>query len=108
MTVFGTQSGGENRSTAIHWSSPAGNLWVATENGDHAGLVEFVNGHFSVRSSTGSVVAECSSIPAAKDALAVHLAAPDSGTRSTFNLATSRTFLGRVPRPGYLRGSLAA
>ncbi|MET0954390.1 MAG: hypothetical protein ABWY68_00475 [Cryobacterium sp.] len=108
MTVFGSRLGKNTRATEIEWTSPATNLWVATENGEYAGMVEFVTGHFTVRSSTGSPVAECTSIPAAQAALARHLASPVSVARAALNQATARAFLGRVPRPTYLRGGLAA
>jgi hypothetical protein len=107
MTTFNLRSGPDTLATDIVWSSPETNLWVATANGDYAGLVEFVDGHFSVRSSTGSVVAECSSIPAARAALAQHLDTPLSIARSTFSPTAPRSFFNR-PRPTYLRDSLAA
>jgi len=108
MTVFGSRTDRNTRATEIEWTSPATNLWVATENGDYAGMVEFVAGHFSVRSSTGTAIAECTSIPAAQAALAQHLASPHSVARAAFNLAAARAVLGRAPRPAYLRGGLAA
>ncbi|ANP74564.1 hypothetical protein [Cryobacterium arcticum] len=84
----------------IAWYNPEGNLWVAAANGEHAGMVEFVDGHFTVRSSTGSVVAETSSIPAAQAALARYIDAPTS--------VPPRSFFRREPRPVYLRDSIAA
>lgn len=100
---------GENSpSTLIEWAAPESNLWIATANGDCAGLVEFVDGHFSVRSNTGAVVAECSSIPAAQAALTRHLESPMSLSRSPFGGAAPRSFFNRAPRPGYLRDSIAA
>jgi hypothetical protein len=89
--------------TDIVWSSPEGNLWVASANGDYAGLVEFIDGHFSVRGSTGSVIAECSSIPAAQAALARHIESPPSIAAAVLNPESPRSFLYRAPRPAYLR-----
>jgi hypothetical protein len=107
MTTFNPRTARDTLATDIVWSSPESNLWVATANGDYAGLVEFVDGHFSVRSSTGSVVAECSSIPAAQAALVQHLDTPLSSARSAFGPTAPRSFFSR-PRPTYLRDSLAA
>ncbi|WEO77319.1 hypothetical protein BJQ94_18525 [Cryobacterium sp. SO2] len=96
-----------NTSTHIAWYNPESNLWVAAANGEHAGLVEFVDGHFTVRSNTGSVVAETTSIPAAQAALAQHIdALANHGDESA--AVPTRSFFKRVPRPVYLRGSLAA
>ena len=88
------------QATDIAWYNPESNLWVAAANGEHAGMVEFVDGHFTVRSSTGSVVAETSSIPAAQAALARYIDAPTS--------VPPRSFFQREPRPVYLRDSIAA
>ena len=100
MTLLSTRPGTDARPIDIAWYNPESNLWVAAANGEHAGMIEFVDGHFSVRNNTGEVVAEAISIPDAQAALAHHLAAPVP--------AQPRTFLKRMPRPVYLRGPLAA
>jgi hypothetical protein len=106
MTIFANRT--TTGTTDIVWSTPDSNLWVATADGEYAGLVEFVDGHFSVRGSTGSVVAECSSIPAAQAALTRHIDTPTSLAATMLNPATSRSFLCRTPRPAYWRDTLAA
>jgi hypothetical protein len=89
--------------TDIVWSTPESNLWVASANGDYAGLVEFIDGHFSVRGSTGAVIAECSSIPAAQAALARNIESPPSIAAAVLNPASPRSLLHRAPRPVYMR-----
>jgi hypothetical protein len=111
MPIFDSRT--TKGTTDIEWSTPDSNLWVASANGDYAGLVEFVDGHFSVRGSTGSVVAECSSIPAAQAALARHIESPPSIAAAVLktavlNPASPGSFLCRTPRPAYWRDSLAA
>jgi len=100
MTLLSTRPGTGAHPIDIAWYNPESNLWVAAANGEHAGMIEFVDGHFSVRNSTGEVVAEAISIPDAQAALARQLAAPVA--------AAPRSFPKRVPRPVYLRGPLAA
>jgi hypothetical protein len=94
--------------TNLDWSNPDSNLWVAAANGDYAGLVEFVDGHFGVRNSTGAVVAVCASIPAAQAALARHRDAPGSSAETAVSPMTGRSRSRRAPRPAYLRDPLAA
>jgi len=53
----------------VVWSTPDNNLWVATVDGEFAGMVEFADGHFVVTDHTGSTVTSESSIPAAQAAL---------------------------------------
>jgi hypothetical protein len=55
--------------TTISWRSPELNLWVATSNGEYAGMVEFLDGHFVARGRTGDVIDHFSSIPAAQEAV---------------------------------------
>jgi hypothetical protein len=55
--------------TKISWRSPELNLWVATSNGEYAGMVEFLDGHFVARGRTGDIIDHFSSIPAAQDAV---------------------------------------
>jgi hypothetical protein len=55
--------------TEISWRSPELNLWVATSNGEYAGMVEFLDGHFVARGRTGDVIDHLSSIPSAQKAV---------------------------------------
>jgi len=96
----GMRPGTDTPSIDIAWYNPESNLWVAAADGEHAGMIEFVDGRFSVRNGTGEVVAEAVSIPDAQSALAHHLATPVA--------APERTFLQRMPRPISQRGPLAA
>ncbi|QYF73159.1 hypothetical protein [Cryobacterium sp. PAMC25264] len=95
MTIPFTRSRTDAPTVDIAWYNPEINLWVAAANGEHAGMVEFVDGHFTVRSSTGSIIAEASSIPAAQAALARHIETPTAVEPRPFNK--------RDPRPFYLR-----
>jgi hypothetical protein len=108
MARFDGRSARDTTVTDLDWSSPDSNLWVAAANGDYAGMVEFVDGHFSVRNSTGAPVAVCTSIPEAMAALAQHLDSPSSITASVVSPLTGRTRFGRAPRPAYLRDTAAA
>jgi hypothetical protein len=53
-------TGGETGSTStlpqVLWSSPEENLWVANRNGEYAGMVEFVDGHFLSRDNTNALL----------------------------------------------------
>jgi hypothetical protein len=105
MTHLNAHSGIETHTADIAWYNPESNLWVAAFQGEHAGVVEFVDGHFSVRNSTGAIVAETTSIPAAQAALALHLQAPAAVPSRT---VPPRPIFKRAPRPVYFRGALAA
>jgi hypothetical protein len=94
--------------TDLDWSNPDSNLWVAAADGDYAGLVEFVDGHFSVRNSTDVIIAVSTSIPDAQAALARHRSSPASIATAVTSPVTGRSRFGRASRPGYLRDSLAA
>jgi len=100
MTFLRTRPGTNTPTIDIAWYNPESNLWVAAADGEHAGVVEFIDGRFSVRNSIGEVVAEAVSIPDAKAALARHLSTPAA--------VPARSLLERMPRPTYLRGPLAA
>ena len=108
MSLFDGRVSRTTSAPALDWSTPDSNLWVAASNGDYAGLVEFVDGHFNVRNSTGAIVAVCTSIPDAQAALARHCDAPASITASVVSPVTGRSRFGRAPRPVYLRDPLAA
>jgi len=108
MTISESQTRKNGRAAEIVWSSPASNLWVASSNGDYAGMVEFVDGHFSARSSTGALISVSTSIPAAQAAVAEHRETPLTLVRSALNLDAHRSLLSRAARPGYLRQNLSA
>jgi hypothetical protein len=61
------------------WSSPDENLWVASNLGEFAGMVEFRDGHFVAGDRTGNELGNFSSIPAARDAVDVSIVT--SGSR---------------------------
>ena len=108
MALFDGRSSQEISITTLDWSNPDTNLWVAAAHGDYAGMVEFVDGRFSVRNSTGEMVAVCTSIPEAQAALARHRDSPASITAATTSLLSGRSRFSRAPRPVYLRSTLAA
>jgi len=100
MTLLSNRPGTDARTTDIAWYLPENNLWVAAANGEHAGLVEFIDGHFVVRNSAGEAIAEAATIPHAQAALVRYLDEPVA--------APAGIFAKRMPRPVYLRASLAA
>ena len=113
MTLFDTRSPDTTLVPELAWSSPDSNLWVASLNGDYAGMVEFTDGHFAVHNAQGESVATCSSIPEAQSALAAQAtttAAP-AAVRFLATLATTspRPLSLRTPKTGYVRsGSVHA
>lgn len=48
------------------WTTPEADLWVANRNGEYAGMVEFVEGHFIARDSTGHFLGTEVSVAGAK------------------------------------------
>lgn len=48
------------------WTTPDADLWVANRDGEYAGLVEFTDGHFIARDSTGHILGTEVSVAAAK------------------------------------------
>ena len=62
------------------WSSPDENLWVASNLGEFAGMVEFRDGHFVAGDRTGRELGVFSSIPAARSAVDVSITT--SGSRA--------------------------
>lgn len=72
MTVLDTRRIEAKKPVDVSWATPAIGLWVATINGDYAGMVEFTDGHFVVTDHTGTVVTTTSSIPDAQAALSSH------------------------------------
>jgi len=65
----------------VSWTAPETDLWVASRSGEYAGMVEFHDGHFVARDSTGNEIGFFSSIPAAQ--AAVDAAAATSSPRAT-------------------------
>jgi len=89
----------------IMWSSPDINLWVATQSGEFAGMIEFSQGHFVVSDATGSLIATTTNIPAAQDALE-NGAAPQAVRQMPTGLTfKGGSLLGRAPRTGYRRSA---
>jgi hypothetical protein len=60
----------------LSWVSPEDNLWVASVNGEYAGMVEFEDGHFIVRDPTGHDLGSHSSLPDAKALIVGRLQTP--------------------------------
>ncbi|TBN57675.1 hypothetical protein EYE40_09905 [Glaciihabitans arcticus] len=87
-------------SQAVVWSSPDAGLWVASTQGDYAGMIEFADGRFVVTDATGRAVGTATSIPLAKLALA-------AGTpidNRTGVLSGPLSLISRITRPAYRRG----
>jgi len=72
MTVLDIRRNEATLPVDVAWSSPDLDLWVATIDGDFAGMVEFTDGHFVVSDHTGTVLTSESSIPAAQSVLEQH------------------------------------
>ena len=91
------------------WARPDPDLWVATVNGDYAGMIEFHDGRFVCRNHTGDIIAHATSIPAAKDALRAHLRARKTpvatGHLATFATKLPRLFGDKAPRTAYMRSA---
>jgi hypothetical protein len=104
MTLVQTR-GTEAASTEVSWSSPDLNLWVATVNGDYAGMIEFTDGHFVVNDHTGEIVATTSSIPAAQSELTAHAEARVAANPVTELISHLAPRLSRAPRTSYARGN---
>jgi hypothetical protein len=79
------------------WSSPDENLWVASNLGEFAGMVEFRDGHFVAGDRTGNTLGNFSSIPAAREAVDVSI------TTSNSRIAALAP---RFIRPGGIAGAL--
>ncbi|MFB2580784.1 hypothetical protein ACEXQD_06005 [Herbiconiux sp. P15] len=62
----------------LRWASPETRLWVATHDGEYAGMVEFTDGHFVTHDRAGRTVGTSSSLPAAQRAILHPVAAPIS------------------------------
>ena len=110
MTLFDTRSpdAGTAAAPELSWSSPDTNLWVANRDGDYAGMVEFIDGHFAVQNAHGEHIATCSSIPEALTAREVHSAAPAAPAAVRFLATLASTAPGhRTPKTGYVRRGAA-
>ncbi|MDO9398829.1 MAG: hypothetical protein Q7T71_19970 [Herbiconiux sp.] len=59
---------------SLVWATPEPKLWVATELGEYAGMVEFADGHFTGYDRTGRSLGSHSSLPEAQAALTGHRA----------------------------------
>jgi hypothetical protein len=57
------------------WVSPEAKLWVASRNGEYAGMVEYTEGHFAAHDHAGRSRGTHSSLPAAQRAVAATPAA---------------------------------
>jgi hypothetical protein len=111
MTIFDSRTSSKVVPAEISWTTPDENLWVATVDGDYAGMIEFDNGHFLVRNKTNNTIATRISIPTAQDALTDHVRSRALPAAARFFNALTQSerrspFLDRRPRPGYARGKL--
>lgn len=111
MTIFDNRTSSNVAQAEISWTTPDANLWVATVDGDYAGMIEFDNGHFLVRNKTNTTIATQISVLRAQDALAEHVHSRSLPVAARlFNALTQlekrSPFLDRRPRPGYARGKL--
>jgi hypothetical protein len=65
---------------SLRWSSPAADLWVAANEGDFAGMVEFTGGRFVASDDHGLVMDSFASIPdatrAVDDSIRARVSAP--------------------------------
>ena len=104
MTIL-QERGTDAASTEVSWSSPDLNLWVATVNGDYAGMIEFTDGHFVVNDHTGAIVATTSSIPAAQSELTAHAEARVAANPVAELISHIAPRLSRAPRTSYARGA---
>lgn len=111
MTIFDNRTSGKMAAAEISWTTPDQNLWVATVDGDYAGMIEFDDGRFLVRNKTNHTIATHVSIPRAQSALAEHVRTQSLPAAARFlnaltQFETRAPFLDRRPRPGYARGKL--
>jgi hypothetical protein len=52
------------------WTRPADDLWIASVDGEFAGMIEFTSGHFVTTDRTGGLIDNFSGIPQAMQAIA--------------------------------------
>jgi hypothetical protein len=79
------------------WTAPDENLWVASNLGEFAGMVEFRDGHFVAGDRTGNILGNFSSIPAAREAVDVSI---------TMSHSRIAALAPRFTRPGGIAGVL--
>ncbi len=58
----------ETRS-AILWMTPAAGLWVATKRGEHAGMVERIEGRYVATNGRGRTLGEFDDLATAREAV---------------------------------------
>ena len=109
MTIFDSRPTRTVVPAQITWAAPDTNLWVATLDGNYAGMIEFDNGHFVVRNLVNTAVATTATIPSAQRAFSAYVDAQSKSPAVRFfrslTTPTSHTpFLDRRPRPDYARG----
>ena len=73
MITLSTSGQTEPQVADIRWTSPDSNLWVATADGEYSGMVEFLDGRFHVRNSTGQLVDSATNVPGARQILENHV-----------------------------------
>ena len=58
----------ESRS-AVLWMSPAAGLWVASKRGEHAGMVERIDGRYVATNGRGRTVGDFDDLTSAREAV---------------------------------------
>jgi hypothetical protein len=95
----------------LSWTSPEDSLWVANVSGEYAGMVEFADGHFLVRDSTGHELGSHSNLRDAKALVADRAQAPTlmSAVQDTIQQITG-SIVSTLPKatPHYHRSPTAA
>jgi len=56
------------------WAQPADQLWIASVDGEFAGMIEFADGHFIATDRTGMLLDTFSGVPRAMHAVATQAA----------------------------------
>ena len=54
----------------LSWTTPAEDLWIASVDGEFAGMIEFADGHFIATDRTGVLLDTVSGVPGAMHAVA--------------------------------------
>ncbi|WP_066043929.1 hypothetical protein [Herbiconiux solani] len=55
----------ERKATTLTWSEPETKLWVASRDGEYAGMIEYLAGHFVATGATGHDLGSYSSLDSA-------------------------------------------
>lgn len=58
----------ESRS-AVMWASPSAGLWVASKRGEHAGMVERIDGRYVATNGRGRTVGDFDDLSSAREAI---------------------------------------